>query len=82
MTTNHYECELCHGSNSANQFQCHFCGIVPARYSFLRVPVRIVEYDTHTAFIPAVVARGCERQGRSKASRVYFRTVPADYYAY
>lgn len=72
--TMYYECSICQSLNHASRLHCRCCGTIPARYSVLRVPV-------NDSLTPVVVAYGCRRASQHIPSRVFFRTVPTDYYA-
>jgi len=73
----HYICDICHGLNSAARLHCQNCGTTPAEYSIIGQPA-ILNEDAE--YIAVKVARGAIRQ-ELRHSRVYFRTVPLDYYA-
>jgi hypothetical protein len=80
----HYECSICKSINHAAKLHCSTCGTVPACYSVIGQPHRLISDDTVNdwpRFIPVVVARGAERLESRRAHKVYFRTVPLDYYA-
>lgn len=83
MTT--YECAICLNVNHASKLHCSTCGTVPAKYSVLSVPTRMLSHEDHGFIgdwlIPVVVARGADRAEHHHTTRVYLRTVKADYYA-
>jgi hypothetical protein len=76
-----YECPICLSLNHNSRLHCQNCGTIPARYSLLRLPARLIENDTFSRFIPVVAAYGCVRSCQHHAARVYLRTVKLDYYA-
>lgn len=77
----YYSCGICEHVNHGVRPQCQQCGTIPAKYSFTRRESRYQEREDFTACIPVSRARGCWISERTKAAKVYFRTVPADYYA-
>jgi len=60
MTERTYECEICQSINSAAKLQCSTCGTIPARYSVIGRPAKIVDSPLDS-FIPVVNAYGCQR---------------------
>ena len=70
VSTVHYECYLCGGLNDRHHVRCQFCG------SF---PLKLKRGNRHV--LTTIAAWGSERAESRRAHRVYFRTVPADYYA-
>jgi len=77
----YYECSICYELNHAARLHCQHCGSVPACYSILGRPARLIEHETWTQFISVVRAHGAESASQHRAVKVYFRTVPATYYA-
>ena len=84
-----YECEICFGVNFAARLHCQFCGTIPAKYSILQKPTRFVEtagfIDAGVSilldgFIPVASARGCEHAEHCHTRKIYFRTVPIEYF--
>lgn len=90
-----YDCDICHGVNSANKLHCQYCGTIPADYSVLRKPSRIIIRDTWiqsrlgdyipaepvSSYIQVLVAFGAMRQTSHRTIKRVFRTVKPDYYA-
>lgn len=76
-----YECAICLNVNHASRYQCSTCGTIPAQYSVLAKPAKRCEPDATFALITVVIAHGAERAEHGHTHKVYFRTVPADYYA-
>lgn len=72
-----YECPICLSLNSDARFHCQNCGTIPAKYSFMRVPV--VEHDDRMT--PIVVAVGAVHSCKHHVTRINLRTVELDYYA-
>lgn len=73
---NYYTCEICDTLNSCRRFSCQNCGTIPARYSFLKKPSRLIHED----MITVVRAIGASH-AYPKISKIGLRTVRADYYA-
>ena len=73
-----YDCVICHATNHVAKLQCSCCGTIPAQYTGLNHPAILTQdgryIQTHVAF-------GAERTESRRGRRLYFRTVPADYYA-
>jgi len=76
-----YECTICLQINHAVKMHCSTCGAVPAIYSFTGKPLKGVYENDSSIQIEVFVAQGAIRQGKERTSKVYFRTVPADYYS-
>jgi hypothetical protein len=86
MTTNTYECNICLNINHATKLHCSTCGTIPTQYSVIGVPARLqvgLMFPIYTSdrLTPVVIAKGADRAEHHKTSRVYLRTVKADYYA-
>ena len=73
-----YDCSICLHVNHAKRLHCETCGTVPAAYSLLGQPAH---YLDDGSIVAVVVAYGAERLESRRAHKVYFRTVPLDYYA-
>ena len=73
-----YECVICLSINHASRLHCQHCGTIPARYSMIG---REAKPASHCWYIPVIAAFGVSRASQRRSSRVYFRTVRADYYA-
>lgn len=69
VSTIHYECPVCFGLNDKHHFRCQYCGCIPP------------EYNVNAVMWLTVKAHGAELQHQRRAHKVYFRTVPLDYYA-
>lgn len=80
MTNTYYTCEICDTLNSARRHSCQNCGTIPAKYSVLRKPSRLIEHDSRYQFIETLRAIGCA-QAFPHHAKVGLRTVPAGYYA-
>lgn len=81
-----YECEICLNINHASKLHCSTCGTTPKQYSILGMPSKATDGWSFATMglewhIPVVIARGADRVEWHHTSRVYLRTVPADYYA-
>lgn len=86
-----YCCKVCLGFNAATRTHCQYCGVTPAHYSpitekFEGVTMGVPSIEKSESLavnrvIRACVANGADRPEHHKTRRVYFRTVPADYYA-
>ena len=75
-----YECTICLSLNHNSRHTCQQCGAVPAKYSILGVPSRLIEHEGRMQFIPVVAALGCERANQHKGQRINLKTVALDYY--
>jgi len=74
-----YVCEVCHDVNAAHRLHCQSCGTTPRQYSILGVPSRY--QDRVDSFpVQVIAAIGCERQTDRRGRKLYFRTVPVDYF--
>lgn len=83
MTTT-YECSICYGVNAASKLHCSSCGTIPASYSLIRKPARLLDNDLGdmiNGYISVVVALGVDRTERHRTVKRVLRTVAADYYA-
>lgn len=69
-----YECTICLTLNHASRLHCQNCGSAPKMYSW-------TGYEINEVGTEAIAAKGCRRASQHHASRVYLRTVTADYYA-
>lgn len=78
--TNHYECAICLTLNSSRRFQCQNCGTIPAAYSVIRKPSRLIGHGGMMQFIEVTVAFGAVHSCRHHSARLYLRTVSHDYY--
>jgi len=79
-----YECEICLNINHASKLHCSTCGTTPKQYSIFGIPVNFTNRDNFEEvphFVPVVIAKGADRVEWHHTSRVYLRTVKADYYA-
>lgn len=78
-----YECSICLNVNHASKLHCSTCGTTPAKYSVSGKPERqeLSESGAVNYAIEAVLAKGHDRAEWHRTSRVYLRTVKADYYA-
>lgn len=77
----YYECDICLSLNHATRHHCQHCGSIPAMYSLLLKPASVHVTDSLTRFVHVVRAHGCAMASQRRAVKVYFRTVPATYYA-
>lgn len=77
-----YVCEICHHANAATRLTCSACGTTPREYSITGKAARISQDDNGPRLIDAVVAQGAERLTDRRGRKLYFRTVPADYFAF
>ena len=75
-----YECTICLSLNHASRHCCQQCGTIPAQYSLLGVPARLIEHEGRYQFIPVFVAYGAARACQHHGSRINLRTVALDYY--
>ena len=78
VDTMHYDCLICHAGNDNHHYRCAVCGTIPPQYSPIGKPAR---YTDTWEVIEVIVARGSERQESRRGRKVYFRTVPLDYFA-
>lgn len=76
-----YTCVICSGINASAHHSCQHCGTIPAKYSILGKPARMIEGEYYTRFVEVTVAYGVERQNHTRTMRHSLRTVPADYYS-
>jgi hypothetical protein len=76
-----YECAICLSLNHAKHLHCSVCGTIPAMYSVLRRPAKLIEHETYSQFIPVAVAVGAVHACRHHAARLGLKTVSLDYYA-
>ena len=76
-----YECSICLSLNHSSKHHCQNCGTIPARYSILGIPARLIEHEGRYQFIPVVTAVGAVHACKHHAARVNLRTVSLDYYA-
>lgn len=76
-----YECAICQSVNHSTHHHCSVCGTIPAQYSILGAPTRVIEHESLSRFIPVVAAFGVLRAAQHYASRIYLRTVTLDYYS-
>ena len=77
-----YECSICLSVNHASKLHCSTCGTIPAQYSMLGRPSKMVEGIENFDLIETIVAFGAERLTAHHAKRISgFRTVTATYYA-
>ena len=79
--SNTYECEICFRVNHFRRLNCSCCGTIPSFYSFKGKPIHYAERLDSFVALDVVQARGAEHVEHHHTRRVYFRTVPADYYA-
>lgn len=73
-----YTCSICHHDNSPHRLHCEACGTVPSQYSILGKPSILNRYNQD---IEVVTARGAKRLEENRGRKLYFRTVPVDYFA-
>ena len=73
-----YECVICKSLNHASRLHCQNCGTIPAMYSWNGKPS--TEHNSGWITREIVKAKGAETTTAAHA-RIWFRTVPADYYA-
>ena len=78
---NIYVCEICHHANGAYRLHCSACGTTPAAYSMSGQDECFHFEGLHWWTVPIVAAHGAERAESRRGRKVYFRTVPLDYYA-
>jgi len=76
-----YECPICLSLNHNERHHCQNCGTIPAMYSILNAPARLIEHESRYQFIPVVVANGAVQSCKHHAAKLYLRTQPLDYYA-
>lgn len=75
-----YQCKICLGYNVALRMRCQYCGTIPKGYSISGDTERSVSAD-YKERISVRLAHGYDRVEWHHTRKVYFRTVPADYYA-
>lgn len=81
-----YECAICQSINHAARLHCSTCGTIPAQYSLLRVPARLVDnadlYASWTnGFIQVIPAIGCVRAAQHHRAPRIPQAVSVDYFA-
>lgn len=76
--TKAYECAICFGVNHNKREHCQHCGTTPAQYSIIGKPSIL---NTALQPIEVVIAHGASHVEHNHTRKIYFRTVPADYYA-
>lgn len=76
-----YECVICLSINHATRLHCQHCGTIPAAYSMIAAPARIIEHYGFSQFIEVKAAHGCMRVCQRRARRLGLFTVPSTYYA-
>lgn len=76
-----YECTICQSLNHSNRHHCQNCGAVPAKYSILGVPAKLVTFNGRSHYIEVVRAVGAVSYKSGQTSRQSLRTVEFDYYA-
>lgn len=69
-----YDCRICLHANHVKRTRCQCCGTIPAAYSG-------TGHELNENSVPVYAARGCSRVENRRGRKLYFRTVPADYYA-
>lgn len=81
MTT--YECAICLNINHVSKLHCSTCGTIPKQYSIIgAAAVQKTEPEIGVSYFDEVLlARGYDRAEWHHNAKVYFRTVPTDYYA-
>lgn len=72
-----YDCVICWGVNRAANVQCQYCGTIPADYSIIGKPSRFTE---DYQIIEVVSAQGAQHVESRRGRRLYFRTIPLDYF--
>lgn len=83
-----YECAICQSLNHASRTHCQYCGTIPAKYSIIGKPAKLIGYDdwsyardTFSMFIPVAAAEGAVRAEQHHTTKAALKTVELDYYA-
>lgn len=75
-----YECAICLNINHVSRGSCSACGTIPANYSMIGLPTKVMNSELSLKFFtPVVVARGADRTEQHRNVRVNLRTALADY---
>ncbi len=77
----YYECVICLSLNSVRRHSCQCCGTIPARYSILKAPCRLINHDGVYTFIETVTAFGCVHAQKHHAAKVFLQTVELTHFA-